>query len=400
MSAASTVSLPRLLCVDDDPVVLATLAIQLGREFEVLTADNGDKALEIMRSSGPIAVVLSDMRMPHMDGATLLSRVRQQWPDTVRILSTADADLSAAISVVNNGRVSRCLTKSASPGAMMQAVREAVEQYRLKTSERDLLERTLRGAVQALAEVLALTDPGAFGRAGRVQRLALTIAARAQLEPHWPLELAALLSQLGSVSLPHEVVKKVYLGDALSAEEEAMVRRMPEVTDRLLAPIPRLEVVREILRQSSRPGAAGGVPPGAAPELRHVLRSAAILRLAEDFDQGEMRGLSDAAVLAQLRSRGNEYDSALVAHLEAIIGAKAADRFEIRELPVRLLQIGMVLADDLRNRAGLLLAPRGSEITSSFVERARNFPPGSVREPVRVMLRPDGIATSKTRHAA
>lgn len=378
--------LPKLLCVDDEPAVISGLALNLGSDFAVHAATNGDAALRKVAAEGPFAVVLADHRMPGMDGATLLARIRAISPDTVRVLLTGYADVDAAVAAVHSGQVFRFLTKPCPPDVLRRALLEAVAQHRLMRAERELLERTLRGAVQALAEVLALTEPDAFGRAGRVQRLALQIAEALHVDPRWPLELAALLSQIGTVSLPREVVKKLRNGEKLDISEEGMAARMPEVTDKLLAPIPRLEPVREILRLWRRAG-SGGMPKDAGEETRQAWRAASILRVADDFDLFESRGQLAAAAFATMR-RSGVYAAEPLAALERIVEALPTDRYEVRELPVALLQVGMVLAEDLVNRAGLLLAPRGSAITPSFVERARNFLAGAVREPVRVMLQP------------
>ena len=382
--------LPKLLVVDDEPAVISGLALTLGNDFAVHAATNGEAALRKLVAEGPFAIVLADHRMPGMDGATLLARVRGLAPDTVRVLLTGYADVDSAVAAVHSGQVFRFLTKPCPTDQLRRALLEAFAQHRLMRAERELLERTLRGAVQALAEVLALTEPDAFGRAGRVQRLALQIAEALHLDPRWPLELAALLSQIGTVSLPREVVRKLRTGEKLEPAEESMAARMPEVTDKLLGPIPRLEPVREILRLWRHAG-SGPMPKGSGEETRQAWRAASILRVADDFDLLEARGQLAAIAFATMRKSG-VYAPEPLAALEQIVEALPADRYEVRELPLSLLQVGMVLADDLRNRAGLLLAPRGSEITASFVERARNFLPGAVREPIRVMLQPAPIA--------
>jgi response regulator RpfG family c-di-GMP phosphodiesterase len=366
----------RILCVDDEPQVLQGLALHLDRDYEFHAAHDAQEAIALVASSAPFAVILADMRMPGISGAELLTRVHQRAPETVGILLTGYGDVEAAVDAVNNGRIFRFLTKPCPSGVLRKAVADAAKQYELVHAERDLIERTLRGAVQALAEVLAISEPDAYGRAGRVQRLALQIAERTDLEPRWPLELASMLSQIGTVSLPPEVVKKLGYGETLTDEEKQMVAQLPEVTERLLAPIPRLESVRAILKRSQR---------RPDDETDAISRAAAILRLAEKFDLLESSGCAVAVAMARLRA-ANEFDVKLLDILEKVTSV-SPDRFEVRELPLRLLQVGMVLAEDLRTKAGSLLAPRGAEVTASFVERAKNFQQGTAREPVRVMLR-------------
>src|SRR5882672_2539455 len=172
----------RVLCVDDEPNVLEGLSLHLRRRFEVATATSGNAALELLKRDGSTAVVLSDMRMPGMDGATFLSFARQLVPDAVRILLTGQTELSTAVSAVNDGQIFRFLTKPCAPATLLSAVDAAVEFNRLMVSERVLLNQTLHGSIKALTEVLALTNPTAFGRATRVKQHVTALADKLALQ--------------------------------------------------------------------------------------------------------------------------------------------------------------------------------------------------------------------------
>jgi len=379
---AALAARPRVLCVDDEIAVLEGLALTLRRRYQLVFARNAEQALQAVATQGPFAAVLSDMRMPGMGGAALLARVRELDPSAVRLLLTGNSDMQAAVAAVNDGQVFRFLTKPCSSELLQQAVEDAVAQHRRLCAERELMERTLRGAVQALADVLALTDPEAYGRAGRIQQLSLALAERMGLQPAWPMELAAMLLPIGRASLPPDLIKRSRYGDPLSEEEGAMLARVPEVTDRLLSSIPGLESVRDILREAAR---GGGRSPGDAPQSGMTLRSARALRLAMDWEELESRGLSASVALAELAGRKAAHEPALLAALEAIKGGAPHD-IEVRGLSLRLLQVDMVLAEDLHTVGGQLLASRGYRVTAGFVERARNFKPGLLREPILVIL--------------
>jgi len=374
----------RVLCVDDEMAVLEGLALSLRRRYQLVFARNAEQALQAVATQGPFAVVLSDMRMPGMDGAALLARVRELDPTAVRLLLTGNADVQAAAAAVNDGQVFRFLTKPCSSERLQRAMEDAVAQHHRLCAERERLERTLRGAVQALSDVLALTDPEAYGRAGRIRQLALGLAAGIGLAPVWPVELAAMLLPIGRVSLPPDLIRHSRYGDPLSEEDLAMLARVPEVTDRLLSTIPGLESVRDILREAVRGG--GGAAPGDSPERTLMLRSARALRLAMDWEELEARGLSTPVALAELAGHRGAYEPALLAALEVIKGSNAQRDIEVRGLPLRLLQVDMILAEDLLTVGGQLLAPRGYRVTTGFVERARNFKPGLLREPILVIL--------------
>ncbi len=376
----------KVLCVDDEPQVLEGLSLQLHRRYEVHTATSGEQGLAKIEESGPFAVVLSDMRMPRMNGATFLAQVRQQAPDTVRMLLTGAIDIEAAIVAVNEGQIFRFLTKPCPPELLHLSFEAASEQYRLVTSERVLLEQTLHGSIKTLTEVMAMINPLAFGRASRIRQLVHELAAELGLANSWQVEVAAMLSQLGCITIPEPVIKKYFYGEELSESEKGMIARMPTVTEALLANIPRLESVREILAGCTKPlrlaTAVGNTPAGSDDDAALFSR---LLKIALDYDELESRGMQPQTVLDTMRGRKGTYDPAL---LQVFIGLKgsAAARQEVKEIPLHALQIGMVLADDMYTRTGLLLVTRGFEVTKSFLERVKNFGDDYVREPLRVVV--------------
>jgi CheY-like chemotaxis protein len=377
----------RVLCVDDEPNVLEGVSLHLRRRYDVVTAPNGQAALELLEKDASVAVILSDMRMPGMDGAQFLSRARQLRPAAVRMLLTGQTEMTAAIEAVNEGQIFRFLTKPCPPAALLAAVDAAAEQHRLLTLERVLLEQTLHGSIKILTDVLALTNPVSFGRANRLKTRVSELAPKLGLNETWQLELAAMLSQLGTITLPHDVAEKVHRGLELSEAEQKMVDRMPDVTEQLLANIPRLEGVRGILTRYMKPLRAAEVLSD-DPQKRTLELSSRLLRVALDFDVLEAQGNSPAHALDALRGRGDRYDSQILDALAPYCADRSA-REQLRELPLSALKVGMVFAEDVKFSTGALLAARGYEVTASFLERARNFRSGSVKEPIRVIVRPE-----------
>lgn len=372
---------PRILCVDDEPHVLEGLALHLRRRYRVTVANSGEDGLTILAHDGPFAVVMSDMRMPGMDGAMFLAHVRQVAPDATRMLLTGQTDMRSAIAAVNQGQIFRFLTKPCSPDELATAMEAAVEQHRLTTAEKVLLEQTLLGSVRTLIEILSLTSPLVFGRASRIQQLAKELAEPLGVGSRWVLEVAALMSQLGCVALPDEVVRKRYFREVLTEDEQVMVKRLPSLTESLLANIPRLEKVRAVLALAANPDARRRFSQ-ASEEL---LLMAEILRVASDYDELESSGLDAARAIEVLVRRLPGYDQRV---LEALSLARDSGKaqYAIRELPPESLCDGMLLAEDLRTAAGHVLASRGSRVTAGLTARVRNFRKGYVHEPVRVYV--------------
>jgi response regulator RpfG family c-di-GMP phosphodiesterase len=374
----SAEKLPSVLCVDDEPRVVDSMAVHLRRGYEVLTAHGGRSALDTIKEKGPPAVIVSDMRMPEMDGAALLKQVRHLYPETTRILLTGEPGRDAAVAAINEGQIFRFLTKPCPPDTLRSAIEAGVVQHRLVVAERVLLQETLIGCIKTLIDVLAITNTIAFGRARRIKQQATELADAIGASAFWQLEAAAMLSQLGYISLPVELVEKLYYGKRLTAEERALADGAPEVARRLLGRIPRLEPVLEILAVSQH------AKNEVSDELLQL--GGQILRVVLEYDAQMARGQSVNGAIQALRAEPNRFDAKLVKSLESLVG-QAVESQQVSEVLVGRLTPGMVFLDELRTSVGTLLVPKGFEVTETFLERVRNFGPNILQEKVRVALR-------------
>ena len=382
--------LESILCVDDEPNILDGIKLNLRRHFEVLTATSGSEGLRLLEANPSVVVIISDMRMPEMDGATFLSRAKQVAPNATRLLLTGQADLESTIQAVNEGQIFRFLAKPCPPATLLAAVETAAEQaHRLVTSERVLLEQTLRGWLhpRCWPAFLALTNLAwPSGRAMRVKTLVSELAAKVDLPDRWQVEVAAVLSQLGFISLPPATVEKLYVGNPLSADEQKMVARLPIITEQILAHIPRLETVRAMLAQQAKPPAGKDLSKIDAKD-RPMLQGAEMLRLAIELDELESRGRSTSEAVATIQGRANRYDPTTLSAFLTLNGLRERQR-RLRSVPLNALAIGMVLLEDVRLTNGSLLVARGYEVTGGFLERAKNFR-AMIVEPLKVTTRDD-----------
>ncbi len=141
-----------------------------------------------------------------------MREARTLRPDTVRLLLTGHSDLEAAIAAVNHGQVFRFLTKPCAPPELIGAIDAAFAQYNMMHAEKVLLEQTLHGSIKTLTDVLALKHlaRGAFGRAQRVKQTVSKMLDALAITDRWQVELAAMVSQLGYVSLPPEILEKSF----------------------------------------------------------------------------------------------------------------------------------------------------------------------------------------------
>ncbi len=376
---------PRIMCVDDEPQVLEGLQSNLRRRFDVTVATSGQAGLDLLETSPEgFAVVISDMRMPHMTGATFLSLVRQKFPDTVRMLLTGFSEIDAAVTAINEGQIFRFLSKPCPPERLIEAVEAGVEQNRLINAEKVLLEQTLHGSIKALTDILSIQNPLVFGRAMRAKAHVAAMAARVGMRERWTVEVAAMLSPIGTVTLPPDTVEKLHDGRPLTLPEQAMVKRLPTVTDQLLSNIPRLETVREILSCVDLRFEAEGLAKKKGTEIPLGAR---LLKISLDYDVLESSGSSSAA-LDTMRGRKGWYDPDLLQAFAALLGGQESQSV-VLELPLARLRAGMVFIEDVRTASGGLLIAHGHDVTVSLIERIRNFSRNvSVKEPIRVLVPP------------
>jgi response regulator RpfG family c-di-GMP phosphodiesterase len=378
----SAETLARVLFVDDEPLVLDALSRTLRGEFDVVVAVGAAAGLEALSRHDDLTVVVSDYAMPQMNGAQFLAAARAARPDASRILLTGQADLQGTAAVINGGGIHRLLLKPTEREDLVAAVRSGVEQHRLVTAERDLLDNTLRGSVRALTEVLALTNPGIFARSVRVRDLVRAISLETGHEPPWHLELAAMLSDIGAIAVPADVMERVHDGGELGVEEAAMVARLPQVADEVLAGIPRIGEVRDaILGQAAHWDGSAGSDPRAGTAIPLGGR---LLALAGAYDALESTGATPGRAIATLRARRGVYDPDL---LEAL-GTVSQGRALRQPKPVALTELvtGMVLSEAVLTADGMKLVAMGTELSATHLTRIRNFTDSGrgVREPVLV----------------
>jgi DNA-binding NarL/FixJ family response regulator len=374
----------RVLFVDDEPSVLEGIQRTLRKQGELHTATSGSDGLRKISESGPFALVISDMRMPIMNGAQFLAKVREQAPDTVRMILSGQSDLQATIAAVNDGHIFRFLSKPCPPDQLVAAVEDGLKQYRLLTAEKVLLEQTLNGSVQMLIEILGMILPAASSRASRLRRYAIELAAALALPARWEWGLAALVSQIGCVALPADILSKVESGVPLSDEEKRLYEAHPEVAGKLLAAIPRLEDVAAIVT------AQFTVPDwrSKSEDLRQWdSRSVGqlLLRSAFEFDGLTMRGASRDAAIEVLRTSRLGFPQSIIKALSTL--SQTSQERVVRQVRLKDLAVGMILDEDLVSPKGIRLVPMGQEVTRTLIVRLTSIASGvGIAEPFRVQV--------------
>ncbi len=362
----------KVLFVDDDTNILAAYRRALRKTCELKTAEGGADGLRILAEDGPFAVVISDMQMPEMNGLEFLKEVAKRQPDTVRIMLTGNADQKTAVDAVNEGAVFRFCNKPCPPEELAATIDTALEHHRLITAEKTLLEHTLAGSVKVLVDVLSLVDSNAFRRTERLRGWAKTVAGQMGLSNAWELDLAAMLSPIGDLTLPAEIREKRDRGEKLNGAERALVAGAPEAAHKLIGNIPRLGGVAEIILYQGKRFDGSGLPDTDfagtdIPVGARILKILNDLNAAADLPQPSRRAF------AALEHHAAHYDPELLAKIESWLAPKqdpaAPTGPQHIEVAIDWLLPGDVIEADIVTEEGQLVLAAGYEVTNALIEK-------------------------------
>ncbi|MEL7156389.1 MAG: response regulator [Actinomycetota bacterium] len=368
--------LPRVLFVDDEPDLLAAIKVNLRKQYRVTVLESAAEALEFLGPAGadtPVDAVVSDMRMPKMNGAEFLTEVRARHPHLPRLLLSGQSDLDAAIAAINEARIFRFLTKPCPNDVLIESIDEAIEQAQLRQVNAELLDQTLSGTVGMLTDVLGLVSAGAYGRTMRLSEIIAAVCAKLGREVPWDLNLATMLSQIGFVVVPDDED-----GDTGRLED-----RHAELGQMLLAKIPRLESVATMVGHQLNPV---GHPPDLPMEAwADDELNIEILRSAVAYDTLLADGVHRDLVVKTLKESPESPPAFVIDALRTYQPDRRA-MIEL-QLPVEDLGTGMELTADVTLTTGSKLAGAGTRLTSPVVERIKAFARTSgVNEPIHVLV--------------
>lgn len=410
-----------LLFVDDESNILASLR-RLFRPlgYRILTAESGAQGLAICDSE-TIDLVISDMRMPEMDGAQFLEQVRLKSPDTIRILLTGYADIASTIDAINKGQVYRYIAKPWEDNDICLTVRHALEQkmlarekerleaLTLKQNEelKDLnanleekvkarteevrqtmgflevahekLKKSFLTSIRVFANLMELREGEMTGHSRRVADLARKLALKMGMSEVEAQEVmvAALLHDIGKIGLPDKLLHKPFT--MLDEEERTAVVKHPVVGQTALMALEQLHGAAKLIRSHHERFDGLGFPDHLAGLA--IPLGARVLAVANEYDAVQLGHVTSKRLNAQdalffiREGRGKRYDPQVVDAFVAIMGGdgeSAAKGGEI-VLPVGDLKSGMVLARDLITRDGMLLLARDYVLDEPLVDQLKSY---------------------------
>ena len=404
---------PNILFVDDEPSVLRAIERNLRTSGMALrTALSGAEAL-VMLENEPADVLVSDMRMPHMDGAQLLAIARDRWPDTVRILLTGHADHADTVRAINAGKLFGYLNKPWDPDGLVATVRSAANLAQLGRDKRRLeaenatqaealaashatleirveertaevqaaharMKRNYMNSIKAFANLIELRGGQGVGHGRRVADMARSLARTMKCDEDQAqrIFIAGLLHDIGLIGMPDSAQTKPVA--SLDGEMQAIYRRHASLGSQSLIGMDDMQPIAALIRSHHERYDGKGFPESLVGE--EIELGARILAVADQYDElasGAFGSPALTAVSARAvmeRGRGTQFDPLVLDAMQRL--AKAAGmRRDVPPSPIgwAWIEPGMELAKDLRSNEGALLLAADQTLDAELVERIRNY---------------------------
>ena len=415
--AATGTKRPVILCVDDEPSILSALRrLFRAHGFTVVAAESGQAGLDLLETE-PIDLVISDMRMPHMDGVVFLEHVRQRKPDILRLLLTGYADIASITGAINRGEIYRYIAKPWDDTDIILTVQDALDRSSLllekkrlealvtaQNEELKIVNASLEVKVQArtvelkqandrlksnfltsikmFTALIELRDNRLAGHSRRVADTARRLAHALAMDNRQVQEVfvAGLLHAIGMVGFDDELLQTPV--SAMTPRQLEVFRKHPARAEQLLMPLAELKSTVEIIAAQLERFDGSGYPQGIPG--KHIALGARILAVASDYDSLQLgllepRQLGHQEALDLIRQRsGLRYDPAVVTAFLDIYRDLAQDDLPVttattRTLASRELAVGMVLARDMTSPTGLLLLTAGHVLDDAVIRKITGF---------------------------
>ncbi|NOZ52586.1 MAG: response regulator [Gammaproteobacteria bacterium] len=418
-----------LLLVDDESNILSSLKRlfhPLG--YHIHTATSGAEGLDLLARK-PVDLIVSDMRMPEMDGAEFLEKAAKKWPDSMRILLTGYADLGSIIAAVNQGKIYRYISKPWQDHELTLAVQQALELKQLEDDKKQLetltrrqneklteLNASLEAKVAARTSELRQTmefleeahtslktqyttsvkifanlielrestikESGSQSSAGHTRHVAeqarqLGVAMGVPEDELQDLLFAALLHDIGKIALPDTLLKHRY--NEMNTTERKEFEKHPILGQAALVALEPLHAAADLIRAHREHVNGRGYPDQLRAE--QIPLGARILAVVDDFNAlltgnfSQHRYTQQEARAFLLKERDHRYDAKIVDHFIKLLEADEQQTTMLAEQCLKLgaLKNGMVLTRDLVTPSGVLLLAKGHQLNNELIHKIRQL---------------------------
>lgn len=349
----------KILFVDDEEYILYSFQRQFFDVFDLDVAQSAKEALSLMQNGNHYKVIISDMRMPQMNGIDFLIEAQKISPMSVRVMLTGNVDIDTAIGAVNQGEVFKFLLKPCDEETLKKVIYDCLKQYNLEQAEKELLEKTLKGSIKVLMDLLALSAPKIYSRSQKIRQIAAKIMRKVKGIKQWRIDLATLLSQIGWISIPPE--KRETMEDD---------QDVYEIAASLVNKIPRLEKVAQIIEQLNHHPTPWNSFNNQNEDYQIQLETQ-ILRVSIDLEKYLHQGLSFQDSVQKILDQIENLHPLLKVVLNQIDVTDTVKKAQY--VPIDRLKKGMIIAEDIQHlKTKLLLVAKNQEVNEIVIKFLMN----------------------------
>ncbi|WP_341663812.1 HD domain-containing phosphohydrolase [Vibrio sp.] len=351
-----------VLLVDDEVNILNSFKRNLRNHIDIELASSGKEALQLI-SNKQYAVIVSDMKMPEMSGLELLMAVKETSPETVRLMFTGNSDQKTAADAVNHADVFKFINKPCSSEDLLIYINAGLRQYDLLIAERVLLNKTLKGVINVLSEVMSIAVPDITDNTHRVQFHMLNLAKAIKLKKHWSFEPIIKLSQLGYILFPETTLKNINNGKLVSEQDKQLFEQHPSLAYDLLKQIPRMDSIAKTLLYQQKCFNGEGIPNDDV-KGKDIPLGARMLKIVCDFCSLEKSGFTNSEALLALDEQADFYDPELLKAFKTSL----VETNKLMSVDVRSLNPSMVIEQEITTERGQLVAKKGQRVTHTLMK--------------------------------
>jgi response regulator RpfG family c-di-GMP phosphodiesterase len=407
----------KVLFVDDEENIITSLKRLVRKQpLQCFFATSAEEGLAILQRE-KMDVIISDMRMPNMNGAEFLTKCKEHWPKTMRVLLTGHADIGATITALNRGGIYRYLSKPWDDQELLETIEQGLRIGRLEREKLSLLlltkqqnekllkfnEELERRVVARTEEIKQTSDMLELvyqqlqdSYSNFIKLFSSVIASRKNLDKSQSKHVADLARKLSTgLNLPADEIKAIFhagllmdLGklnlsdeilqlpeERIATEYKAMFERHPLHAEMTLASIPELEPTARLVRSHMELIDGTGFPDRLKGNA--IPRGARILRIARDFvglQTGSIKDISlDATEAFKLMkaNAGKKYDPYVIKVLEPLSEEFSLGEEFAQEIKIDAMQLapGMVVSRDIYNSMGILMIAKGYSLNQNIIDK-------------------------------
>ena len=307
-----------ILLVDDEVNNLQLLRRTLRHDYNIMTASNGKEALEIVEHHGKeISLIVSDQKMPEMQGTEFLKQVSNEYPDIIKILLTGHLDVDAIVDSINDCHLYQYIVKPFDPEVLKMTIEGGIQKFNLLNNKtvilKDLRELFYK-TIKLIAAALDAKDPYTHGHSMRVTMYSMILAKKLNLDDTMleEIETAGLLHDIGKIGIPQSILCKP---GKLTNEEFEVMKSHPEQGEKMLKDIKKLTLISNWLRTHHEKWDGTGYPNGLKGE--EIPLSGRIIALADTYDamtsdRPYRKALSHETAIDEIkRCAGTQFDPVL-----------------------------------------------------------------------------------------